>query len=126
MSDIHSINEAINKRAGRKLGPSIVVGVSLLAIVYASLAFNRILFATVVLVATLLGVREIIAAFKSKDIYLSRSANYAAAIAIAIGAWFGGIRGLLVATVIALIISLISLLRKGVRSEEHTSELQSH
>ena len=68
MSDIHSINEAINKRAGRKLGPSIVVGVSLLAIVYASLAFNRILFATVVLVATLLGVREIIAAFKSKDI----------------------------------------------------------
>ena len=114
MSDIHSINEAINKRAGRKLGPSIVVGVSLLAIVYASLVFNRILFATVVLVATLLGVREIIAAFKSKDIYLSRSANYAAAIAIAIGAWFGGIRGLLVATVIALIISLISLLRKGV------------
>ncbi|NCV80124.1 MAG: phosphatidate cytidylyltransferase, partial [Actinobacteria bacterium] len=29
MSDLHSINEAINKKAGRKLLPSIGVGLSL-------------------------------------------------------------------------------------------------
>ena len=116
MSDIHSINEAINKRAGRKLGPSIVVGLSLLALIYLSLITNRIAFAALVLIASILGLREIIAAFKSKEIYLSRSANYTAAVAIAAGAWYGGIRGLLVTTVIASVISLISLLRKGVEN----------
>ena len=113
MSDIHAINEAINKRAGRKLGPSIVVGLSLLALIWASLAYYRGAFAAVVLIAVILGVREIIGAFKSKGIYLSRAANYSAAIAIGVAAWIGGTRGLLSATVIAAIISLIALLRKG-------------
>ena len=37
MSDFQSINEAINKKAGRKLGPSIVVSLSLIALVWFAL-----------------------------------------------------------------------------------------
>ena len=41
MSDFHSINDAINKKAGRKLGPSIIVSASLVAIVWFALAYHR-------------------------------------------------------------------------------------
>ena len=45
MSDLHSINEAINKRAGRKLLPSIAVGLFLLAIIFSTMAYIPFLFA---------------------------------------------------------------------------------
>jgi phosphatidate cytidylyltransferase len=51
MDDLHSINDAINRRAGRKLGPSILVSLSLVAIVWASLAFEPIFFAALVTLA---------------------------------------------------------------------------
>jgi hypothetical protein len=63
MSDLHSINEAINKKAGRKLLPSIAVGLSLLTLVWFSLSFQREIFAIVVAVAVILGVRELVRAF---------------------------------------------------------------
>ena len=40
MDDLHSINDAINRRAGRKLGPSILVSLSLVAIVWGSTVFR--------------------------------------------------------------------------------------
>jgi len=39
MEDLHSINDAINRRARRKLGPWILVSLSLIALVWFSLAF---------------------------------------------------------------------------------------
>ena len=54
MSDIHSINEAINKRAGRKLLPSIAVSLSLIALIWFALAYQREIFAVVVAVSVLL------------------------------------------------------------------------
>ena len=71
MSDFNSINEAINKRAGRKLLPSIGVSFSLLALVWCALAYQREIFVVVVAVAVILGVREIVRAFGSANITIS-------------------------------------------------------
>jgi len=57
MSDLHSINEAINKRAGRKLLPSIAVSLSLIALIWALLSFFRFGIAIVVAVAVSLAIR---------------------------------------------------------------------
>jgi len=59
VSDLHSINEAINKRAGRKLLPSIAVSLSLIALVWFALAYQRAIFALVVTIAVVLGIREL-------------------------------------------------------------------
>ncbi len=113
MSDIHSINEAINKRAGRKLFPSIAVSLSLIALIWFALAYHREIFACVVATAVLLGIREIVRAFKVRGIYLSISALVVASLALSYATWNGGVAGLAVATAIALPILLIQLLTRG-------------
>ena len=113
MSDIHSINEAINKRAGRKLLPSIAVSLSLIALIWFALAYHREIFATVVTVAVLLGIREIVRAFGARGIYLSLRALIIASIALSYAAWIGGVGGLAIATAIAIPVLLIGLLPKG-------------
>ncbi|MFY7812972.1 MAG: phosphatidate cytidylyltransferase, partial [Candidatus Nanopelagicaceae bacterium] len=59
MNDLHSINEAINRRAGRSLISSILVGIGLLAIIFSTMAYIPFLFAIFVLIAVLLALREI-------------------------------------------------------------------
>lgn len=113
MSDIHSINEAINKRAGRKLLPSIAVSLSLIALIWFALAYHREIFAIVVTVAVLLGIREIVRAFSARGIYLSLKALIIASIALSYAAWIGGVGGLAIATAIAIPVLLIGLLTKG-------------
>ena len=113
MSDIHSLNEAINKRAGRKLLPSIAVSLSLIALIWFALAYHREIFAVVVTVAVLLGIREIVRAFSVRGTYLSINALIIATVALSFAAWSGGIAGLAVATAIAIPILLIQLLTKG-------------
>ncbi len=68
MSDLHSINEAINKKAGRKLFPSILVGLLLLAIVFSTMSYAPIAFAAFVTVAVLIALKELTAAFKARGI----------------------------------------------------------
>ena len=113
MDDLHSINDAINRRAGRKLGPSILVSLSLVAIVWASLAFEPIFFAALVTLAVCLGIREISRAFAQVETKISSSALIAATIGLSAATWQGGVAGLAVATAVALPILLISLLRNG-------------
>ena len=113
MSDIHSINEAINKRAGRRLLPSIAVSLSLIALIWFALAYHREIFAIVVTVAVLLGIREIVRAFSASGIYLSLKALIIASIALSYAAWIGGVGGLAIATAIAIPVLLIGLLTKG-------------
>lgn len=113
MSDIHSINEAINKRAGRKLLPSILVSISLIALIWFALSYHREIFATVVALAVLLGIREIVRAFNIRGTYLSRNALILASMALSYSAWNGGVAGLAVATAIAIPILLIQLLTRG-------------
>ena len=113
MSDFQSINDAINKRAGRKLGPSIVVSLSLIALIWFALAYHREIFAVVVAVAVLFGIREIVRAFGARDIYISVVSLAAGALGLTYATWNGGVAGLAIATAIAIPLLLIQLLTKG-------------
>jgi len=113
MDDLHSINDAINRRAGRKLGPSILVSLSLVAIVWASLAFQPVIFAALVTLAVCLGIREISRAFAQVETKISNNALIIATVGLSAATWKGGVAGLAVATAVALPILLINLLRNG-------------
>jgi phosphatidate cytidylyltransferase len=113
VSDLHSINEAINKRAGRKLLPSIAVSISLVALIWFALAYQRAIFALVVTIAVVLGIRELNKAFTAVDIHIPLWSLTTAAIGLCASTWFGGISGLAVATAIAFPCLLVLLLPRG-------------
>ena len=113
MSDLHAINEAINARAGRKLLPSIIVSLTLIALVWSTLAFARVLFAALIAIAVSLGIREIARAFSATGIHISMRALIVATIGLIYATWLDGTEGLVVATAIALPVLLILRLRKG-------------
>jgi phosphatidate cytidylyltransferase len=113
VSDLHSINEAINAKAGRKLLPSIVVGLSLIALVWLTLAYARALFALLVAIAVSLGIREITRAFSAAGTHISMRSLVLATCGLTYAAWIDGVEGLAVATAIALPILLVLRLRKG-------------
>lgn len=98
MSDLHSFNEAINARAGRKLFPSIAVGLGLMALIWSSLAFERTIFAFLVAFALVLAVRELSHAFTSVGFTNSFRALALGTVAISLSTWFAGINGLAIAT----------------------------
>ena len=113
VSDLHSINEAINAKAGRKLLPSILVGLSLIALVWLTLAYARVLFAVLVAIAVALGIREIARAFAAAGIHISMRSLIIATAGLTYAVWSAGVEGLAIATAVALPILLISRLRKG-------------
>jgi phosphatidate cytidylyltransferase len=115
MSDLHAINDAINKRAGRKLLPSIATSLSLMAAVWALLKYFPAGFAALVALALVLAIKELAHAFSSSDTYVSKRSLMISAVGLSAGAWFGGIRGLAIGLGIALIVMLIGLLRKGTK-----------
>ncbi|CAB4760679.1 unannotated protein [freshwater metagenome] len=112
MDDFHSINEAINAKAGRKLGPSILVSLSLLAVVFVTISFAKFLFAIFVWVAILLAARELIRAYKAGGIELPGNAIAVAITVLLAAAWFGRVSGLAVATAIAIPNVLVYILVK--------------
>ncbi len=113
MSDLHSINEAINKKAGRKLLPSIGVGLSLIGLVWFTLSYQRALFAIVVTIAVILGARELVRAFAPRSIVVSFNGLTVASIGLSYAAWVGGVAGLAIATAIAIPLLLIRALLQG-------------
>lgn len=113
MSDLHSINEAINKKAGRKLLPSMAVGLSLISLVWLALSYERVIFAIVVAVAVVLGVRELVRAFSARGIVISFNGLTIATFGLSYAAWVGGVAGLAIATAIAFPLLLIRALLQG-------------
>ena len=113
MSDLHSINEAINAKAGRKLLPSILVSLTLIALVWLTLAYARVLFALLVAIAVALGIREIARAFAAAGTHISTRSLIVATGGLTYAVWSAGVEGLAIATAIALPVLLISRLRKG-------------
>ncbi len=113
VSDLHSINEAINAKAGRKLLPSILVSLSLVALVWLTLAYARVLFAALVAIAVSLGIREIARAFSAVGTRISMRTLVVATCGLTYASWSAGVEGLALATAIALPVLLISRLRKG-------------
>lgn len=113
MSDLHAINEAINKRAGRKLLPSIAVSLSLVALIWFALAYERVIFVGLVAVVVILGVRELAKALSQRDIYTSFLGLTFATLGLCYATWVGAVAGLAIATAIAYPVLLISMLRRG-------------
>lgn len=113
MSDLHSINEAINKRAGRKLLPSIAVGLFLLAIIFSTMAYIPILFAVFVGIAVLIALHELTTAFKAREIQINYLQLSVATTLILASSWVGGLPGLAVSVAIALIANLFLVLLRG-------------
>jgi len=113
MSDLHALNEAINKKAGRKLFPSIAVGLTLLGLVITSLAFERVLFLPLAIAAIIRGVWELGQALDRADIEISVPTISFCAVAIMTSAWVKDVTGLAVATAISIPFLLISGLPKG-------------
>ncbi len=113
VSDLHSINEAINAKAGRKLLPSILVSLTLIALVWSTLAYARVIFALLVAIAVSLGIREITRAFAAAGTHISMRTLILATCGLTYAAWNAGVAGLAVATAIAFPVLLIFRLRKG-------------
>ena len=64
MADLHAINDAINKRAGRKLIPSILVSLFLLGLIFGSLKAAPVLFFGLIWVVIMIGIKEITGAYR--------------------------------------------------------------
>ncbi|MFZ9926708.1 MAG: phosphatidate cytidylyltransferase [Candidatus Nanopelagicaceae bacterium] len=113
MSDLHSLNEAINKRAGRKLIPSIGVGIAILTLVIGSLSFfDRVLFLALALAFVYRGIWEMDRALSRANISICNSL-YLTATIIFLAAWFEGIAGIAVSTAITIPFTLVAILTRG-------------
>jgi phosphatidate cytidylyltransferase len=110
MDDFHSLNEAINAKAGRKLGPSILVSLAILAVVFVTISFAPPLFAIFAWVAILLAGRELTKAYKAGGIELPVNAISIAITLLLAAAWFGRVSGLAVAIAIAIPCVLVYML----------------
>jgi phosphatidate cytidylyltransferase len=110
MDDFHSLNEAINKKAGRKLGPSILVSLAILAVVFVTISFAPPLFAIFAWVAILLAGRELTKAYRAGGIDLPDNAISLAITLLLAAAWFGRVSGLAVAIAIAIPCVLVYIL----------------
>ena len=110
MDDFHSLNEAINKKAGRKLGPSILVSLAILAVVFLTISFAPPLFAIFAWVAILLAGRELTRAYRAGGIDLPDNAISLAITLLLTAAWFGRVSGLAVAIAIAIPCVLVYIL----------------
>ena len=121
MSDLHSINEAINKRAGRKLLPSIAVSIFLILLVWFSLSTYRVIFAAIVTIAVVLGIRELHRAFLAINIDIPLWSLTTASIALCAATWLDGVSGLTVATAIAFPCLLALLLPRGTENFVRTA-----
>ena len=110
MDDFHSLNSAINARAGRKLGPSILVSLAILAVVFLTISFAPPLFAIFAWIAILLAGRELTKAYKAGGIELPVNAISVAITLLLAAAWFGRVSGLAVAIAIAIPCVLVYML----------------
>ena len=93
--------------------PSIAVSASLIALVWFALAYHRELFAVLIGIAVLLGIREITRAFNAGGTYISLSALAIATVILTGATWRGSVAGLAIATAFCLPILLVDLLRRG-------------
>ncbi len=110
MADLHSINDAINKRAGRKLLPSILVSLTLLTLIFGTINLEPKLFLLLILIAIMLGVRELTHAYRAGGIELPDLPIMLIASVILVASWFGGTEGLAVSTGLSIPILMFFLL----------------
>ena len=110
MADLHSINDAINKRAGRKLLPSILGSLTLLTLIFGSIYLAPLLFLALICIVIMLGVRELAHAYRAGGIELQDLPIMAAALIILLASWFGDTEGLAVSTGLIIPVLMFILL----------------
>ena len=110
MADLHAINNAINKRAGRKLLPSILVSLLLLAIIFTTINTEPLLFFGFIWVVIMIGVREIAHAYRKGGIELPDYVLMIAATVLLVATWNGETEGLAVSTGLTIPILMFTLL----------------
>ena len=110
MGDLHAINDAINKRAGRKLLPSILVSLFLLALIFGSINTAPLLFFALIWVVIMLGVRELAHAYRTGGIELPDYVLMIAATVLLVATWNGNTQGLAVSAGLTIPILMFVLL----------------
>ncbi len=110
MADLHAINDAINKRAGRKLLPSILVSLLLLAIIFTTINTEPLLFFGFIWVVIMIGVREIAHAYCKGGIELPGYVLMIAASVLLVATWNGETEGLAVSAGLTIPILMFTLL----------------
>ena len=110
MADLHAINDAINKRAGRKLLPSILVSLLLLAIIFTTINTEPQLFFGFIWVVIMIGVREIVHAYRKGGIELPGYVLMIAATVLLVATWNGETEGLAVSAGLTIPILMFTLL----------------
>jgi phosphatidate cytidylyltransferase len=113
MEDLHSLNDAINERAGRKLLPSILVSIAILAVVFGSLKIAPVLFAALVAIAIMFAVNEMVRAYTFGGIELPLWPLYVASAGLLGATWYGKVSGLAVALAVAIPNVMVYLLFKS-------------
>jgi len=110
MADLHAINDAINKRAGRKLLPSILVSLLLLAIIFTTINTEPLLFFGFIWAVIMIGVREIAHAYRKGGIELPDYVLMIAATVLLVATWSGETEGLAVSAGLTIPILMFTLL----------------
>jgi len=110
MADLHAINDAINKRAGRKLLPSILVSLLLLAIIFTTINTEPLLFFGFIWVVIMIGIREIVNAYRKGGIELPDYVLMIAATVLLVATWNGETEGLAVSAGLTIPILMFTLL----------------
>ena len=110
MADLHAINDAINKKAGRKLLPSILVSLFLLGLIFGTINTQPLLFFGLIWIVIMIGIREITAAYGKGGIDLPDYVLMIAATVLLVATWNGKTQGLAVATGLIFPILMFTLL----------------
>jgi phosphatidate cytidylyltransferase len=97
MEEISAINDAINKRAGRNLGSSILVSLAIIGLVFGSLAINPAIFAVLVTVALMIAIRELNHAYRTGGVQIPDWLLVASVPITIAAAWFGKVSLLAIA-----------------------------
>ena len=110
MADLHAINDAINKRAGRKLIPSIFVSLLLLGLIFGTIAIAPLLFFALIWIVIMIGIREIAHAYRKGGIDLPDYVLMIAATVLLVATWNGNTQGLAVSAGLTIPILMFALL----------------
>lgn len=110
MADLHAINAAINKRAGRKLIPSIFVSLLLLGLIFGTIAIAPLLFFALIWIVIMIGIREIAHAYRKGGIDLPDYVLMIAATVLLVATWNGNTQGLAVSAGLTIPILMFALL----------------
>lgn len=101
-------------KAGRALGPAIVVGVLMAVVAISSLMFEKRLFLVVIVAAIIVGTDELTKAFKHQGIKLARFPLLLSTVVLPLVAYTWGMGALLAAFGAAFLLVLAFSLRTGV------------